>query len=100
MSTVLIRIKRSEETDFYAESFRVAPRAVLTDEVDLDTTRNFVKQAEFFMVNDMDVKTALQEFARVNPGCEVQVFTLTQSGICPPGELVLKSVTKDGVLPV
>jgi hypothetical protein len=42
---------------------------------------------------------AMRTFAEGNPGCEVQVYGLEASAQCPAAPMVVKTVTKDGVLP-
>lgn len=100
MAKVLVRVQRSKNQweIFLSRDFRhAAPNVIGTSKVEpeQDSTRT----AEFFEVDERDAKVAVAEFAKVNPGCEVQVYAMTMAGVCPPGDLVLKEVTKDGVLP-
>jgi hypothetical protein len=39
------------------------------------------------------------KLARNNPGKEVKVFKLTEIHVAPPGDVVKKLVTKEGILP-
>lgn len=74
------------------------PQVVLCRALD-EGSSNFVKEGEFFFIEDSDVDEAMRGFAQQNPGCEVRVYSLEQSGQCPAGPMVVKKITSDGVLP-
>lgn len=99
MARALLRVKRSESVEFFGgDRMRYQPRMILTDKIDQDS-QNYIKHGEFFEIEEVDIEAAIMSFARENPGCEVFVYLMTHSGVCPPGDLVMKTVSKDGVLP-
>lgn len=59
----------------------------------------YERLGEFFLIDDRDVDVALEMFARANPGCDVEIYTMEKSGQCPAGDFVARTVTKDGKLP-
>ena len=100
MTQVLVRIKRKSGVEFYGgDRFARHPRYFGSPRVDNHEDAEPIKQAEFFEVHERDLATAMRQFADQNPGCEVIAYAMTHSAITPPGEFVLKQVTKDGVLP-
>lgn len=98
----LIRIVRNHYTPEVSlvtdQRVRRWPWAILPKELSVERS-DFAKEGEFFLVEEDDVELFLKLFAEANPGHEVQVYTLTQSAQCPAGPMVVKKVTKDGVLP-
>jgi hypothetical protein len=78
---------------------RREPRMLELPEVNTETDLP-CRSAPFFIIeDDRDEDSVLQYLTRTNPGCEVKIFELTRSGICPAGEMVEKRITKDGELP-
>lgn len=74
------------------------PSAIMTREMNVERT-DFTHEGEFFLCNEEDLDPTVRALAEANPGREVQVYNLMQSAQCPAGEMVMKKVTKDGVLP-
>lgn len=101
----LIRVVRSSYTpEFHPEGGhqwrRRMPQVVIQQARDLEIDRsNFTKEGEIFLVEPDDVEIAMRCFAEANPGCEVQVYNLEASAQCPAAPMVVKNVTKDGILP-
>jgi hypothetical protein len=73
-------------------------------EVNID--RDLVSVAmdgSLFSINDDrhgDVARIMKHLAEQNPGCEFQMFQLERVAQCPAAPMVMKQVTKDGILPV
>lgn len=53
----------------------------------------------FYEVADVDIDVAISHLTSRHPGVEIVVYAPIKSGIRPAGELVSKSISKDGVLP-
>jgi hypothetical protein len=101
MPRVLIRVNRDNHVEFFAgRNFRSAPYFISTKKVNPDEGGNYLREADFFLVEELDVKVMLEELAKANPGCNIEAFKMTQAGVCPPGAFTLKEVSKDGILPV
>lgn len=47
-----------------------------------------------------DVDRIMKQLAEQNPGYEVQMFQLQKVAECPAAPMVMKQVTKDGILPI
>jgi hypothetical protein len=78
---------------------RQHPEAVLTRELSPDRS-NFLKEGNFFYVEEVDVDIVVEHLATHNPGSQVRVFSLESEAQCPAGPIVRKKVNKDGsVLP-
>ena len=56
-------------------------------------------QVEQWLCEARDTVIVVDNMSRQFPGREIKVFNLSEVHIRPPGELVSKVVTKDGVLP-
>jgi hypothetical protein len=95
----LIRIDR-KTNGRHSFNDEVGVEYVAVEGIKLNDDIQYHKQGEFFEVNERHVDTFIAYAARENPGCAVEVYELKKVGQCPPGEYVLKEVTKDGILPV
>jgi hypothetical protein len=102
----LVRVQRSEVSDFYLDGRqRHTCEVVLTSELKLNNynpdtqTQDIKRMGEFFYFHATDLQGAIEALAKANPGCEVEVFQMTQVVVCPAGPMVTKAVTKDGELP-
>jgi hypothetical protein len=74
--------------------FAIVPRPV---ETELDSLPDV---CQFFTVDSRDVDAAMEYLAKKHAGKEIQVYEMTQSGICPAADMVKKKVSADGTLPV
>lgn len=101
----LVRIVRSAYTpEFHPENVNVQWRRrlpqVIIPQFNLSEDRsNFLKQGEFFIIEEGEEENAMRSFAEGNPGCEVQIYALEASAQCPAAPMVVKKVSADGVLP-
>jgi hypothetical protein len=102
----LIRVVRGSYTPEFApvnapgEWRRRLPSVIIPqNDLNPDHGPDYVKQGEFFLVEEEDLPLSMRTFAEGNPGCEVQVYGLEASAQCPAAPMVVKTVTKDGVLP-
>ena len=96
----LVMIDRHGEAEFsvYFEECNtevIALNPYHTAEGVQKNTRNI----SFFLVHDKKVDAFVEYASKQNPGCEIQVYTMSKVGQCPAGDYVVKDVTKDGVLP-
>lgn len=105
----LVRVQRHDPSPIYFDGHQHNQVYIIaTDKVDEPDDSlggpvggpAVMREAEFFLIDEIDIKHCLEQLARYNPGCEVQVYGLEHTGICPAGPLVMKRVTADGVLPV
>lgn len=100
---VLVRVVRNAflpEVAIRGEHrIRRFPNAILTRELNTERS-DFTTEGEFFLVEETEVDAVVRTLAEANPGHEVQTYTMTSSAQCPAGPMVLKKVTKDGVLPI
>lgn len=100
MARVLVRVKKGRAMEFYAgDNFRHHAQVILTPRVETDSEVVFAKQGEFFEVEERDIEAALSYFTAEHPGADVTVYAATHQGVRPAGELVMKKITKDGILP-
>lgn len=56
-------------------------------------------QVEQWLCEARDTAIVVDKMTKEFPGREIKVFNLAEVHIRPPGEMVSKVVTKDGVLP-
>lgn len=100
MARVLIRVKEAEGSfrqELVFDGARNISYAPAAKSFDADIHEG--RQAHVFDVEERDVDAALRELTQLNPGREVEVLTVIKSAVRPPGELVIKNVTKEGVTP-
>jgi hypothetical protein len=96
----LIRVKRAMTREMYAVvggryEIKAIPGVAIRDDDAVDLSA----ACEFFVVEERGHEQVMQELAKLNPGCEVELFVLQKVGQCPAGDFVAKEVTKDGLLP-
>lgn len=72
------------------------PRALLPRAIEEDGD---YQQADFYEIEEADKDAFIAELTKKNAGVAVRVYVMIEESIRPPGDLVTKSVTKDGVLP-
>ncbi len=99
----LIFIDRGERNFdiFFSDRLRRQPYVIPTPEINVERNVDNARTACLFAPQDeTELDVLMEELAKKNPGCEVRLFELIESGVCPPAEMVKKRVTKDGVLPV
>jgi hypothetical protein len=102
MTRKLIRVARTpdQEVFFHDIDFPRGTRAVgLNPQHVLNPHELFHMQGEFFEIEEAGVETLLKYLATLHPGREVQVFELVQVAQCPAADMVIKQVSKDGILP-
>ena len=64
---------------------------------------NAAMDGEFFTIADArhgDLDRVVKALAEANPGRKVQVFNMERAATCPAAPMVIKQVTKNGVLPL
>ena len=93
----LVRVVRSDHGDLY-HSRRF--HASIQFHESMDANKNYLKCGLLFEVDDQHTDALLAELAEGNPGCEIRVYNLEKTGVCPAAALVMKQVSKDGILPV
>jgi hypothetical protein len=54
---------------------------------------------ELFEVDERDINVALEQLTRIHPSRDVGVYRLEKLAVRPPSDIVIRNVTKDGVLP-
>lgn len=97
--TKLIRVARAEQRSVFFSESRYGVIA-LQGLQNLDVEEeNYRRLGEFFIVDDKEYAAIVALLAKENPGLEVQVYDMIEVSTCPPGEIVTKKVSKDGVLP-
>ena len=74
------------------------PLALLPRALDVEHS-NFMTEAEFILVDEVDVPQVVTAMTAANPGREVRVYVLEEVAQCPAGKMVTKKVTAHGVLP-
>ncbi len=95
----LVRVCRSTSFEVpFNESRTHHPRGI--NPRNIGRNESFHDDGEFFEVNEADLPRIVAALARGNPGKDVHIYELTSVSVCPAGDLVVKKVTKDGVLPV
>lgn len=104
MARKLVRIVRTGFTpEFVMPEIRLRslPQAIIPQNRELDHERSdFMREGEFYLVEEAELDIQVQQFAEKNPGREVQVWNLEQVAECPAAAMVRKKVTKEGILPV
>lgn len=98
----VVRSKYTPDVNIHAEGIRLRtlPMAILPARLLEIERSDFLRDGEFFLVEERDVDNMLMAFAQGNPGCEIQIWNHEASAECPAAPMVVKKVTPDGVLPV
>jgi hypothetical protein len=100
MARVIIRLHKSQmiHTTFDGgnrrEIWGLAPLREFSQERDQP-----MDVLEFFDVDERDAEQCLAFLCKRHPGVEVSIHTMTKTGICPAGDLVMKNVSAEGILP-
>lgn len=63
------------------------------------STTNFAKEAEFWLVTARDEPEVVRALAHHNPGCEIRTYNIESVSQCPAADMVTKKVSEHGVLP-
>jgi hypothetical protein len=94
----LVRVARTPDQEAYFHELRHGGRGINPPHVDnMELFRNM--GGEFFLIEEKDLRAAIQLLAEENPGKEIQVYDLVSISICPAAEMITKQVTKEGILP-
>lgn len=104
---VLLRVVRTQEKEISLDEVDYPVYGIPTKEVSIersgrfgdDPDNRFQKVGEFFLVQPRHVDAVVSCLAKQNAGHEVQVYNLTSIATCPPGDLVKKRVSAEGILP-
>jgi hypothetical protein len=97
MSTVLVRVSRNRRILANIGESRYGVYGVESERLrEEDDYRN---KGEWFEVDEREVDRIVGVLAPLNPGKDVQVYTLTQVSTCPAAAMVTKQGSKDGILP-
>ena len=97
MAKVLVYVSNNrDKVELYVENLRRGAHGISTEHTDNESgTKDF----KFFEIDERDVDIAISTFTNQNAGQEVIIYRPFKSGIRPAGELVVKEISKDGVLP-
>ena len=103
MSMKLVVIMRNKPFGIASGDFRREVRGMIPAQIPgllEDMPHHYRTRGDVFLVDDRDVQNALEIFSSENPGREVQVYNLEQIAVCPAAPMIVKQVSKDGVLPL
>ena len=97
MAKVLVLINTPDNrAETYLEGFDRHCSYIVTDKVGFDGEGT----PRFYELDEKFVDGALTLLTQWNPGMEVVVYKPYRSGIRPAGELSVKEISKEGILPV
>lgn len=100
MSMVFVRVKPTREPykpEIVFDGARNHAYGIPTEKFNAETGTTIMHT--FFEVDNRDIDAALRDLTQNHPGCEVEVLEVIKSAVRPAGDIVIKNVTKDGVLP-
>ncbi len=100
MSLLLVRVKPTREVykpEIVFDGARSRSYAIPTEKFNEETGDTI--RHTFFEIDKRDIDAALMDLTKNHPGCEVEVLEVIKSAVRPAGDIVIKNVTKDGVLP-
>lgn len=75
------------------------PQVISVNEFDGHDTENILKEGTFFLVTPRDTEVMMNLLAKKNPGREVRAYVLQQVAEAAVGDVYVKKVTEDGILP-
>lgn len=100
MSMILVRVKPVHEPykpEIVFDGARSHSYAIPTEKFNEEI--GITIRHTLFEVDKRDIDAALRDLTQNHPGCEVEVLEVIKSAVRPAGDIVIKNVTKDGVLP-
>lgn len=98
MPNKLVRVNRfNQGTMFFMDGLRREPRYLRAP--DWQEGDSVERTQSFFLVDEVEVERFVELMASLNPGCDVEVYSMERVGHCPAGDYTIKVVSDDGVLP-
>jgi hypothetical protein len=98
MSKVLVMVNDpNQRAAGYVLDFRGSAYFIPTDKVGYEEDTN--NPPKFWEINEEHVSNFINALTKRHPGVEVVAYRPYISGIRPAGEITLKEISKDGVLP-
>lgn len=95
--TKLVLVRRDHTWPHFVRQLGIEIPVLMHEEV--GDQSDYRTEGTVFFVEEAHLDQMVEHLASVNPGKDIEVYSLEWSGVCPAAPMVRRAVTVDGILP-